>query len=171
MSIATGDFNPKPEEKIIKRADSSLAAKIVFWVSVPAYVLIAYIPTIDLGLIRLIAAISEDAEKVIRIVSAVIIAILATVWICFCLVATKRQTNGFLLLTDSRVLGKQDDRMLNESIGNITDVYIEQSLYGKIFGYATLTVTTTGYNLTVKNLAGGAEMRKAILDAAKIKYY
>ena len=54
---------------------------------------------------------------------------------------------------------------------NITDVYIEQSLYGKIFGYATLTVTTTGYNLTVKNLAGGAEMRKAILDAAKIKYY
>ncbi len=171
MNAPTGNFILKPGEEIVKRADNSFAAKIVFWVSVPAYVLIAYIPTIDLGLFRLIAAISEDAGEVLRIVSAVIIAFFAIIWICFCLVATRRKKNGFILLTDSRVLGEQDGHILDESIHNITDVHIEQSLYGKIFGYATLTVTTTGYNLTVKNLAGGVEMRKAILNAAEIKYY
>lgn len=165
------DLELMPGEKIIKKAGRSFAAKMVFWLAIPFYTLVVYVPTIHLGVVRLILLVMPELKTAFNVIFAIMMTVLVITWVGFCFVATRKSLDGYLILTDSRVLGKQGDHELNEKISDIVDVHIERSLYGKLFNYATVTVVTEGYNITVKNLADGVGFRKALLEAAGIRYF
>lgn len=163
-------FLLKDGESVVCSVGVSKSAISVSWLSVPSYVLAAYLPLVQWGLIRLVWLLIPDLAKLLSAVFGGILFVLMIIWICICLVRTSRM-DGKLTLTDQRILGRQNGRTLAESISDIVDVRLERSFWGKLFDYGTLTITTNGWNLTVKDLHRAERLRQQILQSANIRYY
>ena len=84
------DFELKPDEKIIKKTGKSFAAKMVFWLAIPFYTLVVYVPTIHLGVVRLILLAVPELKTAFNVIFAIIMTVLGITWIGFCLVATRK---------------------------------------------------------------------------------
>ena len=163
-------FLLKSGEEIQFRTKVSTAALIMEWLSVPILVLLPYWPVIHSGLLRLLWLLIPPLRKPIFFFSCGITLFLLLIWVCICLVRM-RQHNGRMILTDCRIWGRQGRNFWEESISDVVDVHIEQSLLGKLFFYGTLTIITNGVNFTVRNLAHADLLRAKILLAANIRYY
>ena len=82
----------------------------------------------------------------------VMLVVLVLVWIGICIVMTFRYFRYSLALTNLRVVGKANDDFMDSPLDEVINVHIEQSLWGKLFKYGSVTVRTKKKTLTFKNI-------------------
>ena len=93
--------------------------------------------------------------------------LLILAWLVFCLYQTAKYSQYSLALTESRILGRSGEDLLDSPLDEIVNVYIEQSLIGKIFNYGNLTISTKRKSITVKHIQSPSRMYKIIMSYAE----
>lgn len=161
---------PNDDESIVAESKVSKAAIAVFCLSVPVYIIFLYYPIIHNGLLRFIWTFIPEIKTPQVLLSTCIAVLLLVIWSGICLVKISKM-NGRLILTDQRILGQQGNHTLSEPIDKVIDVRLQQSLWGKVFHYGTLSVVTDGRNLTIESLHDAVTLRRQILNAAQVQYY
>lgn len=163
-------FTLKHDEQVLRETTVSRSALLVSWLSVPCYVFAVYFPLIKWGFLKLLWKLCPELTMILSTLFGLIIIILSLIWIGVC-ISQKKNKNGKLILTDQRILGKQDNHILAENLSDIVDVRLEQSLWGKLFNFGSITILTNGQNLTIKDLHQAAPIRQQILNVTNIRYY
>lgn len=158
-------------ESEVARVETCHAFKAVTWLTIPAFVLIFYLPCIHFGVVRWALQLIPVLKVPLTILFVIIMALFVLAWVCAVRITLSSNGTGTLILTEQHIIGWQKDERLEERIEDIQDVRIDQALAGKVFGYADLTIVTNGRNLTVKGIGGAVEFRKNLLEAADITYY
>lgn len=158
-------------ESEIAGVRTSTASKVVAWLTVPAFVLIFYVPCIHLGLVGLLVKLIPELETPLTVVFVVVLLMLSCGWIVSVRITLSSTGSGVLILTEQYIVGRQKDQYLQERVEDVQDVRLDQSLAGKLFGYGSLTIVTRGRNLTVKNVGKPEPFRKQLLNAANVHYY
>lgn len=77
--------------------------------------------------------------------------LLFLVWLGLNLVLTWRHFRYALAITDSRVIGFAGSQEMDVPYDQLVDCFVEQSLWGKIFGYGTVRVQTKRLTLEFHN--------------------
>jgi hypothetical protein len=178
-------------EAVLCRAKISKAAAVAFWISVPCFLLIgfcgAYLPGI-LGYYRdgeLMKALLEGigtetatfsdvfsavkdhlVEKIPPFLSGFLIflaVLLVTAWFGWSCVYTRIHFNDSLLVTDFRVVGRTGRQSFEAPLREIKNVFVGQSVAGRIFGYGYLTVQAEKGSFTAKNVKRVREIQQLII--------
>lgn len=114
--------------------------------------------------------------------ASLIIPILTTIFlfigIFWLIPAVIRMFTTELSLSNKRLVGKYgliNTKQMDSPLNKINSVSVESGLFGKIFGYSTITVNTASTIYVFKNILNGESFKYAILeemekyDEARIK--
>lgn len=168
-------FQMDKNEVIVKRSKSSKKALIITWSSIPSFLLIVIFPNIPslfknmyyTGLLKDLLGILPTFLKVLFIISIIMCVI---TWLVLCLILTKRYMKYKLIITNYRIIGKADKEGLDETFENIKNVFIEQSIWGRILGYGTITIQAQSKTLSFYNVSYPHELYKIIMKYAENNY-
>jgi hypothetical protein len=168
------------DENIIERTKPSVKAVLVTWLSVPIAIITLFL-TVTLPPIIEIYRNAEKAVSVMEMLGVtelslndilqwvwneavswiptfvivfliILFSLLVLAWVIFSLGATISFWGNELAFTDSRVIGKAKDTTLDAALNDINNIFLSQSIWGKLFGYGNLTLQTTKGSLSVKNI-------------------
>lgn len=78
--------------------------------------------------------------------------LLIAAWLIWCLVMTWHHTRNSLTITNFRVIGKAGDEEMDSPLNEIKNVFIEQSLWGKLLNFGSIVVSTKRRSLTFRNI-------------------
>lgn len=177
-----------PGDKIIKQAAISKKALCVTWFSIPGVFLIYYLVVYLPALISLYAkgeikkAIKEAAGlgKTISISDLIVdeifsfipdevfaimrfcIGLLIFAWLCWALFQTYRHFQFALAYTETDLLGISKGESLRIPLQSVNNIYVETSLWGKLFGYGALTISSSKGSISVKNIAKPRDFAKQL---------
>lgn len=182
-------------ETVTQRSEVSRAGLLVSWLSIPTLLLIAFMTTCMPHLIKM--AVSKAFREALaeqfgvesfgdlelsRVLSELIfesvpgwliallcvpLVVLVVAWLGLCLYKTSRHYGYALVLTDRRVLGRAGNEEMDAPLETVVNVFLEQSLAGKVFNYGNIVVHTKGKSLTFKNLRDPKHLYKAIMQYAE----
>ena len=96
-----------------------------------------------------------------------IVFLLVAAWLGWCLVMTWRHMRNSLAITNFRVIGKAGDETLDSPLSEVKNVFIEQSLWGKIMGFGSIVVSTKSKSLTFRNIDNPTRVYKLLMDQAE----
>lgn len=181
-------------EVITHRAKISKSAIIVFWLSIPILLLLilltAILPQIitvttntairdaimaelgieDLSIIQAFTYSLNSLAKVALGFVCFLICLLVLVWLVFCIITTIKLNNYQLIITDKCVYGKANKTSYCIPHNEIKDVFIEQSIWGKLFNYGTVTVYGKGQStVAIRNIYDAITYKKLLYNLSSIE--
>ncbi len=182
----------KKDEVIEREAKTTIPGLIFTWVSIPGgfflYWLIVYFPvwvksTLSSAFKReMMEAIGlESGQKInltdyifrnIEIPEFLVFLIkipfimLIIAWLIWCLVMTSRHFKYSLAVTNLRVIGKSGAEMFDSPLNEIKNVYIEQSIWGKMLNFGDIVVSSKKGSMTFKNIHDPHPLHKLIMSYA-----
>ena len=179
----------KNDEKITERSKQSHAAIIVMWMSIPAVFLFVFLFVVLPPIVH--AMISRELSEALQAqlgvetlsfwdaaasvfphsaVNALLIAsasVLAAVWLIWACVMTRRCLGYEIAFTDLRVIGKAKELFFEAPFGKIKNVFVERSIWGKLFGYGNVTVYAENISsCTFRNIKDPDYWRQRLLILA-----
>lgn len=174
----------KSDEHIVHEARLSMASLIVTWLSIPGVFLIFFMLTYVPHFIRnalfntvknaamdeLGIPTKETTEHVFDAISGAFlvtlcipIILLVLAWLGWCLFMTRRHFRSSLAITDFRVIGRSNDEELDSPLGEVVNVFLEQSLWGRLFNYGNLTVYTKKSSLVFYDIGEPQNIRYLLM--------
>lgn len=87
-------------------------------------------------------------------------------WLIWCLVMTSRHFKYSLAVTNFRVIGKAGSEMLDSPLNEIKNVFVEQSIWGKLLKYGSVVVSTKSKSVTFKNIHDPYELYRLLMSYA-----
>lgn len=111
--------------------------------------------------------ITGSLPKVVVVLVSIPIVLLCLAWLVVCLWMTKRHFGYELAITNLRVIGKARNETFASPTAEIKNVFIEQSLWGKIFNYATITVQSRKGTKSFYNISSPNKMYKRLKEYAE----
>ena len=194
MSFGYDSFNGitlKKDEEIKNKAVPSLRGLIFAWVSIPAgatlLFLVAYLPVIirfavSSAFKRVVMSalgVSDSADVSIsdyifrnipdfvygffRFIAFVVV----SAWLIWCLVMTWRCMRNSLAITNFRVIGKAGSETLDSPLNEVKNVFIEQSLWGKLFNFGSIVVLTKRKSVTFRNISDPQTIYNLLITQAE----
>ena len=159
------------DEHIVKQAETSIASLVITYISVPAILLVVYLPRIIKNLIigKVVEAVGFGSGLLsfFSAVLTVITVILGIVWAGVCVVMTLKHFSYSLTITDFRVIGSARHAKVDAPLSEVVNVFLEQPLLGKLFHYGSINVYTRRGSVTVKNLKNPEEIYRMLLSKAE----
>lgn len=152
-----------PGERIEAEASLSVARLLLLWLSIPAALLI-FSPLL---LLRLLLISLFNRFWVLRVFVQFLLLLLLFSWLGCCLFLTHRHFGTHLALSDRRVLGVVNGKLLAAPFGEIVNVFLERSVGGRVFDYGDLTVSTKRGALTFHHLRAPAPLYQYLLAYAE----
>lgn len=174
---------------------TSRAALLITWLSIPSMYLIpilfAYIPRLirvtfskavresimesvgasDMSEVNVSGYIFDQifgaVPGFVWVLVAIPLVLLFLVWLGFCLVMTHRHFRYHLAVTDLRVIGNAAGKELNAPLNEIVNVFVEQSVWGKLLRYGAITVQTKKKSLTFYNVAHPERLYQLLMSYAE----
>lgn len=156
----------KEDEKIILKSESSIRGLIAAYLTLPMFLLIYFI---FFKLPEILRSAVVDAIKdeiaggssnsggifsgVLDTISNIYITACIIIWIAVCVVTTIRYFGYRLVVTNFRVIGKARSKSMDLDLKEVMNVYIEESIWGKLLGYGHITIRTKKQSLTFKNIS------------------
>ena len=144
-------------EKIVKEGKPSIFALAVTWLVIPIFLLISA-PSYLRFLLKI---------NVFKIIFIIAMVLLIPPWIGYCLVMTWRHSRYALAVTDLRVIGRASKETMDSPLGEIKNVMIERSLWGKLLGYGNIVVQTKNACLTFRNVHRPKELYEILMHSAQ----
>ncbi len=178
----------KATESIVKKAVPSKSAILISWLSVPTLFFIYFLMTLPARIKTIIISSVTDSiqeqlgmEKlsfsfdlipfeipmVVKVIISIPIIILILVWLIFEISMTYRAMNNHLWLTNERILGKAKDITLIAGTDEITNVMIESSIWGRLFGYGNLNIVTKSGSITIYSVNEPNEWKRILMKLIK----
>ena len=158
-------------ESIVKQAEISIASLLITYISVPAILLIVYLPRIIkrliIGTVVEAVGFGSGLLNFFSTVFTVIAVILGIVWAGVCVVMTLKHFSYSLTVTDFRVIGSARCVKVDAPLSEVVNVFLEQPLLGKLFHYGNINVYTRRGSVTVKNLKNPEEFYRILLSKAE----
>ena len=111
--------------------------------------------------------ITGSLPKVVVVLVSIPIVLLCLAWLVVCIWMTKRHFGYELAITNLRVIGKARNETFASPTAEIKNVFIEQSLWGKIFNYATITVQSRKGTKSFYNISSPNKMYKRLKEYAE----
>lgn len=105
-------------------------------------------------------------SQVVNVLSSTVITACVIIWLALCVISTVRYFGYRLVITNSRVVGKARGQMMDLPLTEVMNVYTEESLWGKLFGYGHVTVRTKKQALTFKNISNPKDFYRKLMDYA-----
>ncbi|MGN1061224.1 MAG: hypothetical protein ACI4QN_05770 [Candidatus Coproplasma sp.] len=187
------------EEKVIMRAKISKAAIIGEWLSAPCllitFILITVIPVsaqifgntqIKNQICEILGVESPDFSDMwregVRLIALGIpsfiygltiflICVLVTVWLVICLISTRRHLRYSLTLTDKRIIGKDRNAEIIAEWKDVMDLYVSQSIWGKLCKFGTVTLYTSVGAVTVRTVCDPFAIRRLCYEKIGAKSF
>ena len=165
----------KSDENVVHEARFSTASLIITWLAIPGvlfiFFMITYVPYLirsrilrafkdaameemgvtageSEGLFDLIGGMFGAIPSFLLVLLCIPILLLVLAWLGWCLVMTGRHAHSSLAITDFRVIGRSKGEEMDSPLSKIVNVFLEQSLWGKLFNYGNLTVHTQKLSVT-----------------------
>lgn len=185
----------EPDEVIEDEASLSRTGLVAMWISIPAFLLasfsITYLPYFlkiafsrsfrnyvldmhaadSLWELNLTGAVTElvfqHVPKVLLALACIPLVLLILAWLGICLFQTSRYFKYSLAITNLRIIAFANGVELNAPLDEIVNVFIEQSLGGRLFRYGDLVISTKRKALTVKHIQNPEHMHKIIMAYAE----
>lgn len=88
-----------------------------------------------------------------RSLMIVLTILMAVIWVIWCIVMTFRHFDNKLTVVNGDVYCSSRGQHLSTTLTEIDNVFIEQSIWGKLFDYGNITVAAKNGSLTVRNIA------------------
>lgn len=167
----------KDDEKLVQRSQTSLAAILTIWLSIPLFLLLVFLSVFLPLIVRTLVnsglrdALAEklgietptfsDAFRSLfsglpPFVNTLLIsaaALLVAVWFVWACVATRNNSGDELAFSDQRVIGKTKDLFFEAPFCEIKNVFLERSVWGKLFSYGNITIHAEhASSVTFRNL-------------------
>lgn len=169
----------RADERIEQRAKISKRALVVTWLSIPFLFLVSflgvYLPklvsayvseeTIDLLTEAIDAPTSSNPfevawEEIFSLFPPVLlgflwffVGLLTLCWLCWALYMTRAHFRYALAFTAYDLIGIAKKQILRVPLRTVNNIYVERSLWGKLFGYGTITVASSRGAISVRNVA------------------
>ncbi len=185
----------KIDEVVLKSGETieystkiSKKALLVTWLAIPAFIFVpsavAYIPQLIKSLVQngirdalfgdalpsfptIWSILPDSVGTFLRVLITIPIVLLILVWLGICLVQTQRHFKNSLFVTNYRVIGESIEGDIYEELSNIKNVHVEQSLFGKIFNYGAIVISSKSKSLTIKNIDDPKKVYKMLLSYAE----
>jgi len=168
------------DAKIVKEAKLSKSALIITWVSIPGgillFLLLTYFPVyIDMlikgkvkefiinqenmntekqSLFKYITSeIFGNIHPVIWFIVCFFVFLLFSAWLFWSLYLTKKFKQNELLFTTEEVVGRNKKNVLKIPLKAVSNIYVEKSLWGRIFKYGTITIVSSKGSVSIENIA------------------
>ncbi len=172
----------------IVQATISKKALLVAWLSIPSFIIIPYLAVYVPSYIKMlikgeIKKAIADAAGVGETISAsqavkqqafgfipswlvgfisFFIGLLVFAWLCWAIVFTIKHFDYKLYYNDVEVYGKTGSREITIPLDQINNIFIEKSIWGKLFNYGTITISSTKGSISIKNVARAREFAKGL---------
>ncbi len=104
--------------------------------------------------------------KIVLVILAIPLILLALVWVGFCLVLTYRHFQYFVAVTNRRVIGKVKDEEVYSRLELVINVFLTQSLWGKLLNYGTITVATKKGTFDFKSIHNPKRITRLLMEYA-----
>lgn len=184
-------FLQKKDEEIKLSAKLSVKALIFTWISIPGGIIIVfvlvYLPTMIRTLVSslfkntVMEALGIGSHEKIDIMQYMFgsipdivlfllmipFVLLILVWFVWCLMMTERFKNNSLAITNFRVIGKAGNEILDSPLNEVNNVFIEQSMWGKLLNFGSIVVSTKCKSLTFKNIDNPKMIYNELLSIAE----
>lgn len=173
-------------EAIVAETKISKASIILDWLSIPSVLLIFFLSVCLPILLNIYSSVQKlevigkvlgveevkfsDLVKNIGIAFQlpnflivfidIMLGLLVISWFVWACVKTKLHFGYELIATDSRLLLWAKGQFLESKWNDVKNIFIGQSLWGKIFNYGTVTVHCKCGTLTVKNITNPLKYQK-----------
>lgn len=174
-------------EEIVLEGRPSKKALIITWLAIPAFLFVFWviplifpifrsifsakvmnvIRTEEMGIIEYAwDCVFGDIPNVVLVVLAIPFILLALVWVVFCLVLTYRHFQYFVAVTNRRVIGKVKDEEVYSRLELVINVFLTQSLWGKLLNYGTITVATKKGTFDFKSINNPKRITRLLMEYA-----
>lgn len=122
--------------------------------------------TIEEAKSGLLSAIFGEIEipTFVYVLIAIPVVLLILAWLGWCLFMTYRHFQCKLAITDFRVIGKVKDDEMNAPLSDLKNVYIEKSIWGRLFNYGALVIQTRTKTLTFNDIHNPIEIRNILMS-------
>lgn len=96
----------------------------------------------------------DSIKTAVYLLAAISIALLVLAWLGWCLYQTyKYQHFQYgIALTDFRVIGKAGDDVLSIQFSALKNIYVERSVWGRLFKYGSVIIQTDRRSVIFKNI-------------------
>ncbi len=156
----------KQGEELLGSAKISRTSIVALWLSVPCFaavILGGFLPWVIRAL-RMADFIDGHISAFLGGLIAVAVVVLALAWAAVAAVLTKRHVCYSLVVTNLRVVATSHKTQMEASISDLKNVFVEESLGGKIFRYGALTIQAEKGSVTVKNVCDPEALQKQLFD-------
>ena len=177
-----------PSDKKIAQATISIKALIVAWVSIPIYYIVFSIVSKITGILSfmtnvlslaikgctdaLIVALfgyyAEEmfSQSISQYVTIGLILLLVVVWLCWAIVYTCLHFNYKLYYTKENLIGKAGNKQVFIPLKKISNIFVESSLWGKIFNYGTITISSNVGSISIKSVSNAKVFAKKLASVS-----
>lgn len=145
-------------ERIETEVPLSRAELLLLWLSIPASLLL-FSPLL---LLRLLLASLFNGFWFLRVFVQLLLLLLFS-WLGVCLFLTHRYFGTHLALSNRRILGVANGKLLAVPFGEIVNVFLERSVCGRLFDYGSLTISIKHGALTFRHLRAPASLYHRLL--------
>ena len=90
------------------------------------------------------------------------IVVISIIWAIFCLVLTYRHFQYNIIVTEKKLIGKSGDRDVSVLLKRIKNVYVEQSLWGRLLNYGNIMVNMTTETLEFKSISNPEKIKRIL---------
>ncbi len=177
----------KEGETLIREVHISKAGIIVLWLAVPVFLLITlgatYLPGLlsyaassamrnalmdmlgveHLSMGDIVGAVGAWIPSWLKIVFWIFMTPLIVLWFGWCLVATYQNTRYSLCYTDQRVVATAKGEEFTAPVSELKQVFVGQSIFGKLFKYGEVTIEAKKGSVTVKNITQAMDVKRDLL--------
>lgn len=176
----------KQGEEIVREVKISKAAILVDWLSIPCVFLFFFL-TVCLPVIVQTYAKEEVRNKLLEMLGAeeigffdimgnlgfviglpafvrgfvvFLFVLLGVSWLVFCLIQTKRHFGYEIVITERRILARAKSELFDEEWSRVKNVFVERSLWGKLFRYGTVTIHGVSGSVSVRHVGDPESVQK-----------
>ncbi len=96
-----------------------------------------------------------------------VVGLLIIAWLGWCLVMTYRHFRYSFAITNFRVIGKSGNEKIDTPLDGIVNVFIEQSIIGRLLNYGCIVVATQKKSLSFYNIANPSKAYTMLMDYAQ----
>lgn len=175
-------------DKKIAQATISIKTLIVAWFSIPVYYIVFSIVSkitgvlsfitnalslaingcVDALIVTLLGHYAEDqvSQSVSQHVTIGLIIFPVAIWLCWAIVYACLHFNYKLYYTNENLIGKAGKKQVNIPLKKINNIFVESSLWGKIFNYGTITITSNVGSISIKSVSNAKVFAKKLASGS-----
>lgn len=150
------------DEEIKKCSVISKASIVVLWLSIPCALALS-----GTAFFRILRLVSFFDKEIANLIFWIVATPLIIAWFGFSCVSTYLNTQDAVVYTNQRIICSTRTKTLESPLGEIKNIFVERSLFGRLFKYGTITVQTEKGSLTVKNLSDPETIRREVISLSE----